>query len=396
MYDVAVLGASVSGASLALRLGRNGFRVALIDRDHFPRRKPCGEGVSDIALSSLRQAGITDSDISDLGGKPFYFYRLDWGKGSVKLGNGKIPRLKGVGIPRTRLDNLLVNRAAAISSVDLFTGDAVTGIEDRLGGASIKLETGRNLRANFVAIADGTRSPCSAKLGIPKTKKGTPLWGISFVLQGRYTKENGEVLVLLKNGFEVYCTPVTDDQLNVAFLTPKSSIRHLQDEAVRDELFREVSEKMGFQIESRGTPMQTGPVNENRRPWYFGSALLVGDAADSLDPVAGMGITQGVKMSEAAATSFERVLREGVPQVEAFEAYAESCQEMSRYLRGFTKLTASVLRSPYRRNLLPALSTTGFPNHVRNALSAHFSAFEEEAASSLFSSILRVSGSSSL
>ncbi len=392
MYDVAVLGASVSGASLALRLGRCGHRVALIDRDHFPRRKPCGEGVSDIAIASLREVGISDLDISNLGGKPFYFYRLDWGTESVRLGNGRIPRLKGIGIPRARLDNLLVNRAAELPSVDLFTGELVSEIHDDPGSVSIRLGTGRSLHARFLAIADGTRSSCSTKMGIPKTRKGTPLWGISFVLQGSYAKETGEVLVLLKDGFEVYCTPVANDQLNVALLTPKDSIGYLQCERVRDELFREVSEKTGFEIESRGVPMQTGPVNENRRPLHFGSALLVGDAAESLDPIAGMGITQGIKMSEFAANAFDTILRDGLSQAEAFEAYAASCQEMGRYLRGFTKLTASALRSRFRRKLLPALSCTGFPNHVRNTLSAHFSAFEEEAASAFFSSILRASG----
>ncbi len=60
-YDVAVIGASISGATAAGFLGREGIRVALIDRDEFPRRKACGEGVSDIALEALGRLGLGPS-----------------------------------------------------------------------------------------------------------------------------------------------------------------------------------------------------------------------------------------------------------------------------------------------------------------------------------------------
>jgi flavin-dependent dehydrogenase len=44
-FDVAILGASISGATLAARLGMDGVSVALVDKYDFPRRKACGEGL---------------------------------------------------------------------------------------------------------------------------------------------------------------------------------------------------------------------------------------------------------------------------------------------------------------------------------------------------------------
>ena len=60
-YDVAVIGASISGATAAGFFGREGIRVALIERDEFPRRKACGEGVSDIALAALSRLGLGEA-----------------------------------------------------------------------------------------------------------------------------------------------------------------------------------------------------------------------------------------------------------------------------------------------------------------------------------------------
>src|SRR4051794_41789093 len=41
--DVAVVGAGPGGSAAAITLARAGLRVALIDRQEFPRTKPCGD-----------------------------------------------------------------------------------------------------------------------------------------------------------------------------------------------------------------------------------------------------------------------------------------------------------------------------------------------------------------
>ncbi|MFX1603937.1 MAG: FAD-dependent oxidoreductase, partial [Promethearchaeota archaeon] len=46
MHDVAIIGAGPAGATAARYLAKTGFDVYLIDRDQFPRDKPCGGGFS--------------------------------------------------------------------------------------------------------------------------------------------------------------------------------------------------------------------------------------------------------------------------------------------------------------------------------------------------------------
>jgi len=46
MFDVAVIGAGPGGATASRYLAKEGLKVCMIDKDHFPRDKPCGGGFS--------------------------------------------------------------------------------------------------------------------------------------------------------------------------------------------------------------------------------------------------------------------------------------------------------------------------------------------------------------
>ncbi len=387
-FDVAVIGASVSGASLAIQLGQEGLSVALIDRDDFPRRKACGEGVSEIALEALERLGLT-KELAALEARPFYSYRIDLGKRSVGLSSNR-RRIKGMGIQRYELDRLLSNHAAKLPTVSTFFGTAVTGIREDEGHHFVCLSSGEEIRARRVVLADGATSHIAAKLGVPKTMSKSPLWGMSFVLEGQFEKTTGEVLVLLKDGFEVNCTPVSETRLNISFLVEKAMVPILQDPAVRERLLDEAKAKSFFQGNPIGKPLQVGPVGATRRPYFHGSVLLVGDVAESLDPIAGMGMTHGILMAELAARSLVAHLREGVPLEATLKDYARNAERMTRPYRGFTHLTASLLRSPVRGVLVPTLAFAKLPEVIRGSLDGR--AIRESVLSILPNLLLCVAG----
>jgi flavin-dependent dehydrogenase len=194
------------------------------------------------------------------------------------------------------------------------------------------------------------------------------LWGISFLLEGRFRRDTGEVLVILKDGFEINCTPVGPGHLNVAFLAEKSHVLPLQDPEWRGELLAEAMEKTGFTGAPLGKPLQIGPVGSTRRPYAHEGVYLIGDAAESLDPIAGMGMTHGILTAECAAKALVSDLRRTVPAAEALRTYAREAAKLTRPYRGFTHLTASLLRSPLRGALVPALSFARLPEMVRSSL----------------------------
>ena len=57
-YDVAVVGAGPGGSAAAITLARAGLRVALIDRQEFPRTKPCGDLIGCGGITLARALGV--------------------------------------------------------------------------------------------------------------------------------------------------------------------------------------------------------------------------------------------------------------------------------------------------------------------------------------------------
>jgi flavin-dependent dehydrogenase len=53
MYDVIIIGGGPSGASAGRRAGTLGLKTLLLEKEKFPRYKPCGGGLSEHAISYL-------------------------------------------------------------------------------------------------------------------------------------------------------------------------------------------------------------------------------------------------------------------------------------------------------------------------------------------------------
>ena len=57
-YDVAIIGAGPAGSACALALQGKGFKVALIDKEAFPRDKICGDAIPGSAFKAINSACI--------------------------------------------------------------------------------------------------------------------------------------------------------------------------------------------------------------------------------------------------------------------------------------------------------------------------------------------------
>ena len=62
MYDVIVIGAGPGGTVLTYQLKKKGFNVLLLEKEKFPREKPCGGGLTIKAYNLLKEIGLTPND----------------------------------------------------------------------------------------------------------------------------------------------------------------------------------------------------------------------------------------------------------------------------------------------------------------------------------------------
>lgn len=134
-YDVVILGAGPSGATAAVLLAQAGWRVAIVEKAKFPRRKVCGEFISGTTWSLLRQLGVADP-LMEIAGPVVRRVGVYAGDAMVtaqlaaptdKAADG------GRAIGREHLDSLLLKRAAE-AGADVLQPFALASFVENVDG----------------------------------------------------------------------------------------------------------------------------------------------------------------------------------------------------------------------------------------------------------------------
>jgi flavin-dependent dehydrogenase len=173
-FDTIIVGAGPAGSTTATLLARAGYKVLLLDREEFPRAKPCGDCLSAGATRILHDLGVLPRIEAESparlegwrivapGGNHFY-------RAFASLAPAIPSSETALAIPRERLDRILLDAArragaevrTGVRVVDLTRNGAgaVTGVSVRVAGREP-----RTLRARLVVGADGLRSIVARRL----------------------------------------------------------------------------------------------------------------------------------------------------------------------------------------------------------------------------------------
>ncbi|EMG38050.1 geranylgeranyl reductase family protein [Desulfocurvibacter africanus PCS] len=148
MYDLIVIGAGPAGSMAARQAAQSGLKTLLLDKDQFPRAKPCGGGLTLRALEFLASAGLRlPASVIE---RPLMGARITIAGRSVEV---RKPWPVAVTVLRERFDSLLLHAAAAAGArVELGRRvEAVT--QDR---SHVAISTGRETWSGRLAvIAEG-------------------------------------------------------------------------------------------------------------------------------------------------------------------------------------------------------------------------------------------------
>jgi flavin-dependent dehydrogenase len=156
-YDVVIVGARVAGASLALRLGRAGVRVLLVDRDRFPSDTLSTHLLTPAAVAFLEELGVRE-DVEAIGLRRITRLRTTIEDCAFE-GPCMAPAPAYALAPRRdALDAILIRHAVEQPSVELRQATLVEGLlceGERVVG--VHLASGP-VRARIVVGADGMDS----------------------------------------------------------------------------------------------------------------------------------------------------------------------------------------------------------------------------------------------
>ena len=310
MYDLIVIGGGPAGASALLALRNSGWRVALVERDKFPRDKICGDAIPGPGVRWLeRYAPDVHAELFQLSDKHLinsssltvdggHTVALDW-------------KIQTFNAPRQAFDAHLLALARRRCSHDFFAV-AAKAVKNEEAGVSVLLANGETLRARHLIAADGANGICARQLlgkavderhhcGAVRCYYPMPEGSISgnneFHLLSKY----------LPGYFWIF--PVNERVANVGFgmLTAELSQRKLNLRRLLPEIIAatpHLRHRFGAPLEK---PKGFGlPLGTRRAPLRVGNCLFTGDAASLIDPLYGHGIDKAIISGWLAAACLLR------------------------------------------------------------------------------------------
>jgi len=330
---ILVVGAGPSGASLAIRLAKNGFEVCLTEREKFPRQKLCGEFISPECLAHFKSLGVLDEMVA-VGGdwiSETVFYSRQ-GKNASVPSNWFDADLRGaLSISRAEMDFCLIEKArnAGVKVLEETPAIGLLVENDEVAGVRVRTKNGetKEISADLTVDATGRArvldklaereiSRHGAKTQRPKTKDQKPKL-VGF-------KTHLENVNLEKGRCEIYSFPggygglsfIEKNLANHCFLIKAKTVKEFSGDA--DKILKNVifQNKRARETMKNATPVYDwlavsvdGFGAKNLNP--AANLFSVGDASAFIDPFTGSGILMALESAEILAeviseNSFQR------------------------------------------------------------------------------------------
>jgi 2-polyprenyl-6-methoxyphenol hydroxylase-like FAD-dependent oxidoreductase len=340
-YDVVIVGASLAGCAAAIALGRGGASVALIEKSPDPGafKRMCSHFIQASAVPTLERLDLLEPIVAAGGLRTPAQAWTRWGW--IKPPPNRARR--AVNLRRELLDPLLREEATTTPGVELMLGRAaerllqegntITGLVARDNAGN---ET--TLRAQLVVGADGRDSRIAELSGV-KTKTtphGRFAYGAYFEGPPAAPEDASSIWLLdphwgaafpTDSGLVFYAAMPTKDRLPEFRRDP---------EAALVSFVAGVPEAPPIRDSKLASPV-LGKIempNRVRVPVAPGLALI-GDAAQAVDPLFGVGCGWALQSAEWLAESVAPALRGEEPLQRGLNRYR---RRHRRELRGHTFL----------------------------------------------------------
>ncbi len=313
-FDAIIVGGSSVGGTLALALGQQGMRVALIDAQTFSTAWP--EGSVDLRVFAITRASqkiFEQLDVWDrmveLGVSPFRDMQV-WdakGNGQIHFDSASInEQMLGHIIEQRVIQTALLEAIARTPSVHHFCPAEVVSFTRDDGLMKVTLSNGTVLQGKLLVGADGANSPLRGMAGIAVEVQPYKQEAVVCVVETEESHQATAWQRFLPTGPLAFL-PLRDGRCSIVWSTSPEEAQRLCE--IPEELFlSELTEAFGARL---GKVTGVGkrvkfPLRKQHATHYVEAGFaLAGDAAHVIHPLAGQGVNLGLL---DAATLAEVVL----------------------------------------------------------------------------------------
>jgi len=373
-FDVLVVGGGPSGAATAYWLAERGHRVLVVEKHRFPRDKTCGDGLTPRAVRQLHDMGLAD----ELG----EYQRFDGLRSiahgvTLELAWPDHPEFPSHGhvVRRRDLDEMVAGRAVKAGATVWPATEAIAPVLERglLAGAVVKRkESGvtEEVRARYVVVADGANSRFGRALGSSRNRS----YPLGMAIRGYFTSPfhaepwiESHLDLRDRDGNHLpgygWIFPVGDGTVNVGvgLLSTFAGWKDVNTSHLMDAFCATAPARWGI-----GPDTATGAPTGGRLPTGFSvlprvgpTFVTVGDAAGSVNPFNGEGISVAYETGRLAAESVHTALTTGDGL--ALQTYAERLDEVYGL---YFKVARTFVRAIGNPAVMRELTRVGMQSHT--------------------------------
>jgi len=347
-YDVIIVGGGPGGSTAARFCAKAGLKVLIMEKEKFPRYKPCGGCLSTktvhllgLDLSPVIENTIYGSKFTYRSKDPFFIETKD-----------PIAFL----VMRDRFDQLLINKALE-EGVEILEGEKVIGVEEKGDGVEVELAKGKRFHSRYLIGADGPESAVARSLSLSSPKNNANGIAIEseipFDSSIHFPQKELQFIHLdfgrIPNGY--------------GWVFPKKEYLSIGIGGMFRET-KKMNPRQYFSDFLKGLDYipkgKTGRVMGHLLPSFYdenqkvsqGRFLLVGDAAHLMDPLQGEGIYYAIRSGMLAAEAITEWKKEGIAPSDHYQkaVYCDIYGNLkwaltfSRFVFRFTKLAYRTLK----------------------------------------------------
>lgn len=361
-FDVIICGAGPAGSTCALGLFDANLRVAILDKQTFPREKICGDAYGGYTYKILNTIS------------PTFGEKLSALNEGVKIKRAKFIspkgylleiRLKGFfsSLPRTVFDNFLLNLVKEETQTVLFENTVAQKIVFEKEQVIVTTNDGQELKAKIVIGCDGAHSVVQSALTNTRETLTETYPGIRAYYKNVTGLEQDcleiHFLPNIPKGY-FWIFPSTNGLTNVGIAANKKMLakhnvnmrkefHYLMKEAPQFKNRFASAELVG---EEKGWSIPIGYFN-GQLPISGNRVMLCGDAAALVEPATGEGIGPAMSSGRYASWQIKKCFEENDFSAEFMKGYDRQIRK--KYFRNYlfkTHLTNLYYKFPLLMDLV--------------------------------------------
>lgn len=320
-FDVVIAGAGPSGSTAAYILAEKGYRVALLDKCSFPRKKLCGGLLTTKAVDLIeRLYGYKPSDLFELDivFRESADYSVNYRDRKIRDGVSPVPFRF---VDRTVMDKVLLDRAVK-AGARFYPGEEV--VSCRPGEAEVKTLSRRIFRGEYLIAADGVNSVIRGAIPMDRVRWRRNLASTIEVAidEDEFPRKIDAPEIYIGCLRAGYCWVFPGRNKVIVGV---GGLNRWTDNF--KPIFMDFLRSQGVEnpesLKLKGFPLPYG--NFIKKP-HYGKTFFVGDAAGLVEPLFGEGIFYALQTGRYVAEAIAENFSKGTNPVDNY------CQRLEKYV----------------------------------------------------------------